>query len=560
LLKLSACLFGIALAICADADAQTVTSVQVTSVQNPASNTLAGLPNYGIAQASIFIVYGSGLGPATLVEGTTPYATSLAGTSIQISAGDLFKVYSPYIVYTSATQVAAIMPSNVPAAPVSIQVTYNGTVGHAFSTSVLANNFGISTMNQTGGGPAVITYPTSTAPFFGLLSNSNAAMSGNTYTMWGTGLGAAVGGNSDSDVSVFGNVGPAIQVFVGGVQAAVTYYGRSPGAPPGLDQINFTIPSGLAGCNVSLVVQTGMLVSNTTTLPIAPGGGACSDAANPSGAAISAALASKGSVALGLLTLGQSTTSIFSIEGPIDTMVDVWSEQVAYQAGGTFLNYYNFSPTSRASAGSCTVSGLLAAGFARGLDAGIMTVTTPTGAGIILTDTSTGSYPVTLFGFPAGSYMISGGGGFDVGAFSVSVPATGTFVWSNQVSVSQSQPAPATTQGNPIIRSQGQTITWTGAAPNSYVYISGTSPVAYGSSTAVSFFCTAPASAGQFIIPPSVLLALPVTQYQVQGFLKVPDGQLTVSNTTYPATFSASGLDAGYATVSNSTTVYVSYQ
>jgi uncharacterized protein (TIGR03437 family) len=151
-LKLTACLLGVALAICADAGAQTV-----TSVQNPASNTLAGLPNYGIAQGSIFILYGSGLGPATLVEGTTPYSTSLAGTSIQISTGDLFKVYSPYIVYTSATQVAAIMPSNVPAASASIEVFYNGQASRAFDTTVVANNFGISTMNQTGNGPAVIT-------------------------------------------------------------------------------------------------------------------------------------------------------------------------------------------------------------------------------------------------------------------------------------------------------------------------------------------------------------------------------------------------------------------
>jgi uncharacterized protein (TIGR03437 family) len=559
-LKLTARLLGIALAICADAGAQTV-----TSVQNPASNTLAGFPNYGIAQGSIFIVYGTGLGPATLLERAAPYADSLGGTSIQISAGDLFLTYSPYIVYTSATQVAAIMPSNVPAVPVSIQVTYNGTVGHAFSTSVIANNFGISTLNETGGGPAVITYPTSTAPFYGLLSNSSAALPGNTYTMWGTGLGAAVGGNSDSDVSVFGNVGPAIQVFVGGVQAAVTYYGRSPSAPPGLDQINFTIPAGLTGCNVSLVVQTGLLVSNTTTIPIAPGGGACSDAANPSNAAISAALAAKGSVALGLLTVGQSTVSVASAEAPPNDFVDEWREQVTYQVGGTFLNYYNFSPTSRTSAGSCTVSDLLGAGFARGLNAGSITVTTPSGTGFILTDTSIGSYPGTLSGLTSGSYMITGGGGFDVGAFSVSVPVTNAFVWSNKASISQSQPAPANIsgnpiQGNPIIRSQGQTITWTGGAPNSYVYISGTSPTTFGSSTAASFFCTASASAGQFTVPASVLLALPVTQYQVQGFLEVPDGQLTVGNTTYPVTFSASGLDAGYATVNDSSAVYVTYQ
>jgi hypothetical protein len=377
--------------------------------------------------------------------------------------------------------------------------------------------------------------------------------------MWGTGLGAAVGGNTDNNVSVFGNVGPAIQVFVGGVQAALTYYGRSPGAPPGLDQINFTIPSDPSGCNVSLVVQTGLLVSNTTTIPIVPGGGACSDASNPSSAAISAALASKGRVGIGRLTLGQSTVSYATAESAISPGVYEWFEGVNTQASGTFLSY-GASPTSIVSAGSCTADG---SGFAAGLDAGSITVTPPSGTGSSLAESSTGIYLGTLSGISSGSYMITGGGGTGVGAFSVSVPATNTFVWSNQACISQSQPANILgnpIQGNPIVRSLGQTITWTGGAPNSYVYISGSSPVAYGSITGASFFCTALASAGQFTIPATVLLALPVTQYQDQGFLNVPDGMLTVGNTTDPVTFSASGLDAGYATVSNSSIVYVTYQ
>jgi len=36
----------------------------ITSVQNSGSNIVAGLPNAGIAQGVIFVIKGSGLGPA----------------------------------------------------------------------------------------------------------------------------------------------------------------------------------------------------------------------------------------------------------------------------------------------------------------------------------------------------------------------------------------------------------------------------------------------------------------------------------------------------------------
>src|SRR5437868_3045086 len=38
----------------------------ITSVQNAASNIVPGLPNSGIAQGAIFVIKGSGLGPANI--------------------------------------------------------------------------------------------------------------------------------------------------------------------------------------------------------------------------------------------------------------------------------------------------------------------------------------------------------------------------------------------------------------------------------------------------------------------------------------------------------------
>jgi len=54
-------------------------------VLNRRSYGLDGLPNSGIAQGSIFTVFGAGLGPAALQTASSfPLATTLGGTSIKV--------------------------------------------------------------------------------------------------------------------------------------------------------------------------------------------------------------------------------------------------------------------------------------------------------------------------------------------------------------------------------------------------------------------------------------------------------------------------------------------
>ena len=52
-----------------------------------------------------------------------------------------------------------------------------------------------------------------------------------------------------------------VEVYVGGKRADVTYRGRS-GCCAGIDQIVFTVPQGVEGCYVPVVVKTGDVVSN----------------------------------------------------------------------------------------------------------------------------------------------------------------------------------------------------------------------------------------------------------------------------------------------------------
>jgi len=80
-------------------------------------------------------------------------------------------------------------------------------------------------------------------------------------------------------------------------------------------------------------------------------------------------------------------------------------------------------------------------------------------------------------------------------------------------------------------------LTWTGGDADGVVAIRGSSFAAAGSPTPTgSFMCSVPAGAGQFTVPASVLNALPTGA-----------GTLTLENQSASRSFTASGLDIGYA-------------
>src|SRR4029077_5833861 len=63
-------------------------AIRANSVVNAASHIFPGLPNYGVAQGSMFIVRGQGLAsgtPQKFTSGNVPLQTTLARASIQIT-------------------------------------------------------------------------------------------------------------------------------------------------------------------------------------------------------------------------------------------------------------------------------------------------------------------------------------------------------------------------------------------------------------------------------------------------------------------------------------------
>src|SRR5437879_476152 len=128
----------------------------IMNVVNNASGNIQALPNGGIAQGSVFLVVGSNMGPATLAIDHAPFTSNtLLGTSVSVTVGGTTVRMLMY--YTSATQVAGLLPSNTPVGKGTVTVTYNNVTSAPAPITVVQSNFGIDTVGGTSAG--VVTFP-----------------------------------------------------------------------------------------------------------------------------------------------------------------------------------------------------------------------------------------------------------------------------------------------------------------------------------------------------------------------------------------------------------------
>src|SRR5215469_1573645 len=123
----------------------------INSVANAASNNTFNAP---VAEGSVFVIKGSGLGPANIAVSSSPFqSTNLNGTSVAVAVGGT--AVNALMYYTSDGQVAALLPSNTPTGTGSFTVTYNGQTSSPVSHGIAASNFGILTLDSSGQGPAI---------------------------------------------------------------------------------------------------------------------------------------------------------------------------------------------------------------------------------------------------------------------------------------------------------------------------------------------------------------------------------------------------------------------
>ena len=507
----------------------------VTAVMNAAGNASPALPNSAIAQGSIFIVKGSGLGPANLSIAPTPFQNaSLSGTSVVITVGGA--TINGLMYYTSDTQIAALLPSNAPAGAATLTVTYNGQTSPAARFSTISNNFGIFPVDSTGQGPAIVTYADyslvssyKAANCGGPNTTCGAANPGDTLILWGTGLGAVLG--SDAAGAGLGQNMPnlPLKLWIGGVQAKVAYQGRS-GCCVGEDQIVFTVPDiAPTGCGVPLAVQLGTntpQVSNQTVIPIAKASRECVNSSVPE---LSARLFNS-SVNIGFFELDHFLND--NGAGFHDVLQGGFLRAAAPPAASApFVDSASDHPplgTCSGIANPVNNNGLNIVGL---IDGGsTFTVKGPNGsatvtvnAGDKVTLSATGAFLVP------GNYTVTGSGGKDVGPFTATL----------NIPVSPTLTNPTSANGLTVTRSAGMTITWNPNGTTGHVELVLTSYADANNFSRVT--CEVAGGAGTFTIPDYALSVLPPGTGTNFYFQLGDEGAATST------TFAAAGIDIGIA-------------
>lgn len=472
----------------------------IVAIVNAASYVPPSLPNSGVAQGAIFSVFGSGLGPATPAHVTSyplPTTQGLGGTTMQVAVEGA--VENCIMIYSSATQLVAILPSPTPVGNGTLTVTYQGASASS-AIQVQAANFGTVTLNGAGFGPAVVT-DTSYVP----ITLVHPAHPAETLILWGTGMGPYNGDETQPPVQA-PNLASQTQVLIGNQPATVGYAGRG-GGSPGLDQIDFVVPSGVNGCRTSIAVTVGGVTGNVTTMAVAPAEQAtCGDSygllteANVQQAMASGSLTAGG---VQVFRVGDLPDVFLGGIGtyPLNSLIRSLVADLAPSVGSC--------TAYEVSGGSFAVNDPYAPETYLGMGAQL-TLTGPSGMKTIGEDAQ-GIFVDTLATPPStwiapGAYTLtnsSGAGGSNIGSIDWILTLPPNVVPTNIPSA--------------IDLSQDLTLNWSGGAAFPIVVIFGYSGVALtpsGSDIAFSeFVCTAEGSAGSFTIPSAMLGLIPANGY-----------------------------------------------
>jgi uncharacterized protein (TIGR03437 family) len=525
--------------------------LQQGSIVNAASFAVKNAPHSAIAQGSLFTVFGVDIGPTEAVRADAfPLPLELGGVSIKVSAGG--QNYDAVVLFAFASQVSAILPSDVPVGEATLVLSYNGEASNAISFPVTAHQAGMFTRSQNGQGIAVVqnyfspdNQPTNTV--------NQAAAPGQVAILWATGLGASVNGD-DRNAPAPGNVIPAdaIQVYVGGKAAQVEYAGRS-GCCAGVDQINFVVPEGTEGCVVPVVVTTNGVASNFAAMSVSSSGPVCSDPGGLTSSQVET-LVGKEKINIGVVSLNRVRARVtLPIVGTLVSDNDMGNASFHEFSSTGLLDSVGLGGSPVFAPGSCTVTTTTsqqtpntpdpsAIYRLRGLDAGTaISVSGPGGARQMTTSDDDAGLYLGILSDPmvpgssyleAGEYALSnGGGGADVGAFTINRTLPSILEWTNRDSITS------------IDRSQPFTVTWNpGAATTGTAAIFGTS-VSVPKGVGSVLFCFADLSAGQFTIPAHVLSAM--TESDSGPQVEAPAGSISLGLYGDLVPFEAPGLDLG---------------
>ncbi len=216
---------------------------------SPIGNAASVLPG-PIAAGEMVTLEGSGLGPADLTvnppDAAGAVSSEIAGTQV------LFDGVAAPVLYTSATQVAALVPA-IAGSQANVEVRYQGATAAQFTVPVAASAPALFTFDSSGRGLAAALDQDHSYNSF-----TSSASLGDTVKIFATGLGASPS---------------AVTVTIGGVPAEILEMGPAPGQL-GVTEMDVKVPmDALAatkfniGGDVHVPVSVMLQVGDATSQP-----------------------------------------------------------------------------------------------------------------------------------------------------------------------------------------------------------------------------------------------------------------------------------------------------
>jgi uncharacterized protein (TIGR03437 family) len=204
-----------------------------------------------ISPGEIVALYGSGLGPSSLVRGALNAAgvlgTTLAGTRV------LFNGAAAPVLYTSSNQVAAIVPYGTTGSRAQVSVQYQGQVSAAMAVDIAAAAPALFTLSGAGNGAVLAINQNGS-----INDSAHPAPAGSFVTLYATGEGQTNPPGNDGVPAAIPLPIPVVPVTVtiGGQRAVVQYAGGAPGLVAGLMQVNVQIPNGIPSGEAAIVLRS----------------------------------------------------------------------------------------------------------------------------------------------------------------------------------------------------------------------------------------------------------------------------------------------------------------
>jgi uncharacterized protein (TIGR03437 family) len=220
-----------------------------------------------LTPGKVVTIYGFGLGPSQLTQNQPNggiFGTQLNGTSVTLNG-----IAAP-ILYTSSTQVGAVVPYAITGSTAQVVLSYQGQVSNAFTVPVAPVAPSLFTRNQTGAGQAVaINMRDGSAN-----TAANPVHSGESISVFATGTGQTAPAGVDGNVGGSAATHPLLPVSatISGIPAIVQSVGAAQGQA-GILQVSLQVPAGVQpGGYVPVVLQVGNVTTTDGAVWIAVSG------------------------------------------------------------------------------------------------------------------------------------------------------------------------------------------------------------------------------------------------------------------------------------------------